>query len=83
MIRPANQRIALPVADRQSVLEGYTRAEILAHPRRKLLFTSYMDAAEGIHEAEEAIRKAVREGASLREARERHGYHALQTRVAK
>jgi 4-hydroxy-4-methyl-2-oxoglutarate aldolase len=42
-----------------------------------------LDAAEGIHEAEEAIRKAVREGASLREARERHGYHALQTRVAK
>lgn len=38
----ANQRIALPVADRQSVLEGYTRAEILAHPRRKLLFTSYI-----------------------------------------
>jgi 5,5'-dehydrodivanillate O-demethylase len=38
----ANQRIPLPVADRQSVVEGYTRAEILAHPRRKLLFTSYI-----------------------------------------
>ncbi|MCC2675782.1 MAG: diguanylate cyclase, partial [Ramlibacter sp.] len=42
-----------------------------------------LDAAEGIQQAEDAIRKAVREGASLREARVQHGYHALQTRVAK
>lgn len=42
-----------------------------------------LKAAEGIQEAEDAIRKAVREGASLREARVQHGYHALQTRVTK
>lgn len=38
-------------------------------------------AAETIHEAEAAIRAAVRAGTSLREARAKHGYHALQTRV--
>jgi 5,5'-dehydrodivanillate O-demethylase len=37
-----NQRVALPVADRESVLHGYTRAEIQANPRRKLLFTSFI-----------------------------------------
>lgn len=37
-------------------------------------------AAEAIQTAEDAIRKAVREGMSLREARVQHGYHALQTR---
>ncbi len=39
-------------------------------------------AAESIQTAEDAIRKAVREGMSLREARAMHGYHALQTREA-
>jgi hypothetical protein len=39
-----------------------------------------IDIAVGIREAEEAIRKAVEKGASLREAREAHGYHTLQTR---
>jgi regulator of RNase E activity RraA len=38
-------------------------------------------AAEEIAAAEDAIRQAVREGASLREARQRFGYHALQTRA--
>jgi 4-hydroxy-4-methyl-2-oxoglutarate aldolase len=37
-------------------------------------------AAETIQHAEAAIRKAVREGMSLREARVKHGYHSLQTR---
>ncbi|MCC2675786.1 MAG: aromatic ring-hydroxylating dioxygenase subunit alpha [Ramlibacter sp.] len=37
-----NHRVALPVADRQSVIDGFTREEILANPRRKLLFTSYI-----------------------------------------
>jgi regulator of RNase E activity RraA len=36
--------------------------------------------AETIQHAEDAIRKAVREGMSLREARVKHGYHNLQTR---
>lgn len=38
-------------------------------------------AAEAIHEAEEAIRRDVRGGMSLREARARHQYHSLQTKV--
>lgn len=39
-------------------------------------------AAEQIQAAEDAIRAAVRAGASLRQARESHGYHRLQTRPA-
>jgi 4-hydroxy-4-methyl-2-oxoglutarate aldolase len=39
-------------------------------------------AAEEIHEAEMSIRSAVREGMSLREARQRHKYHSLQSRGA-
>jgi 4-hydroxy-4-methyl-2-oxoglutarate aldolase len=39
-----------------------------------------IDIAAAIREAEEGIRKAVEAGASLREARESHGYHRLQTR---
>lgn len=37
-------------------------------------------AAEEIQAAEDAIRASVREGMSLREAREKHRYHQLQTR---
>lgn len=37
-------------------------------------------AAEEIQAAEDAIRAAVRQGMSLREARQAHGYHRLQTR---
>ena len=37
-------------------------------------------AAEEIQSAEDAIRASVREGMSLREAREKHRYHQLQTR---
>jgi regulator of RNase E activity RraA len=37
-------------------------------------------AAEEIQAAEDAIRASVREGMSLREAREKHKYHQLQTR---
>jgi 4-hydroxy-4-methyl-2-oxoglutarate aldolase len=39
-----------------------------------------LQAAEAIQHAEDAIRRAVRAGASLREARAQHGYHHLQTR---
>ena len=38
-------------------------------------------AAEQIQSAEDAIRESVRNGMSLREAREKHKYHALQTRA--
>lgn len=37
-------------------------------------------AAEQIQEAEDAIRASVRAGMSLRDAREKHRYHQLQTR---
>jgi regulator of RNase E activity RraA len=39
-----------------------------------------LDVAEGIERAENAIRDAVRAGMSLREARDLHHYHQLQTR---
>ena len=39
-----------------------------------------LDTAEAIHNAEEAIRQAVRAGTPLREARKAMGYHQLQTR---
>lgn len=42
-----------------------------------------LDSAEAIQTAEDAIRAAVRGGMSLRQAREAHGYHRLQTREAK
>ena len=40
-----------------------------------------LNAAEVIHEAEETIRSEVRQGVSLRDARDKHRYHALQTRT--
>jgi 4-hydroxy-4-methyl-2-oxoglutarate aldolase len=40
-------------------------------------------SAEEIQHAEDAIRTSVRAGMSLREAREKHRYHSLQTREAK
>ena len=39
-----------------------------------------LDSAEQIQQAEDAIRQSVRCGMSLREAREKHRYHQLQTR---
>lgn len=39
-----------------------------------------LTVAEAIHDAEEAIRAAVRAGSSLRDARQALGYHKLQTR---
>lgn len=39
-----------------------------------------LDAAEAIQASEDAIRESVRAGMSLREAREKHRYHSLQTR---
>jgi regulator of RNase E activity RraA len=38
-----------------------------------------LEVAEQIHEAEEAIRKLVAEGATITEARARMNYHKLQT----
>ncbi len=39
-----------------------------------------LDAAEEIDAVEDHIRRAVRAGMSLREARRQHGYHQLQTK---
>jgi regulator of RNase E activity RraA len=39
-----------------------------------------LDAAEEIDAVEDHIRRAVRSGMSLREARRQHGYHQLQTK---
>jgi regulator of RNase E activity RraA len=41
-----------------------------------------LDAAEAIHDAEEAIREACRDGMRLDEARKQFKYHQLQTREA-
>ncbi|MDB6001300.1 MAG: diguanylate cyclase [Rhizobacter sp.] len=41
-----------------------------------------LTTAEAIQAAEDAIRASVRGGMSLREAREKHSYHQLQTREA-
>jgi len=40
-------------------------------------------SAEAIQRAEDAIRESVRAGMSLREAREKHHYHSLQSREAR
>jgi regulator of RNase E activity RraA len=39
-----------------------------------------LDAAEEIDAKEEQIREAVKNGKTLREARELHGYHHLQSK---
>lgn len=41
-----------------------------------------LSTAEDIQRAEDAIRESVRGGMTLREAREKHRYHQLQTRAA-
>lgn len=51
---------------------------IVVVPERRV--GEVLDIAEEIHGAEEAIRKALLDGASLREARASVGYHSLQTR---
>lgn len=42
-----------------------------------------LSSAEAIQSAEEAIRASVREGMTLREAREKNGYHQLQARASR
>jgi regulator of RNase E activity RraA len=42
--------------------------------------TAILDAAEQIDNVENEIRRAVQQGMTLRQAREQHGYHSLQTR---
>jgi len=49
--------------------------------RMAALLVQDLAAAEEIDAVEERIRRAVRGGLSLREARAQHGYHKLQTRA--
>ena len=51
---------------------------VLAIPRERE--AEILDLADEITAAENAIREAVENGMSLREAREKHRYHSLQTR---
>jgi 5,5'-dehydrodivanillate O-demethylase oxygenase subunit len=37
-----NIRVELPIADRDDVIRGYTSQEILADPRKKMMFTSFV-----------------------------------------
>src|ERR1700759_1091099 len=37
-----NVRVELPIADRDDVTRGYTIAEIMADPRKKMMFTSFV-----------------------------------------
>jgi regulator of RNase E activity RraA len=53
---------------------------VVAIPRE--LEDRVLEAAEQIQQAEDAIRASVRSGMGLREAREKHRYHQLQTREA-
>jgi 4-hydroxy-4-methyl-2-oxoglutarate aldolase len=46
----------------------------------KLHEAAILDAAEQIDAVENEIRRAVQQGMTLRQAREQHGYHSLQTR---
>ena len=69
-----NRQVQLPVADRRSVLEGFTREEILAHPKLKLMFTSYIFQAG----QPEWVRSEFAEAMGL-EAQEFSGLQALRT----
>lgn len=51
---------------------------VVAIPRSRE--SEVLDTAEAIEEAEDAIRTAIRQGASLREARAAQNYHKLQAR---
>lgn len=37
-----NHQVKLPIADRESVLRGFSREEILADPRKRMMFTTYV-----------------------------------------
>lgn len=53
---------------------------VLSLPAKRM--NEILDVAQQIHDAEEKIRAALAEGASLRDARAAVGYHQLQTRRA-
>jgi 5,5'-dehydrodivanillate O-demethylase len=56
-----NVRLPLPMMDRAQVLDGYPIEEIMAHPRMKLLYTSYIFQAG----QPESVRQAFSEAMGL------------------
>ncbi|WP_342132743.1 aromatic ring-hydroxylating dioxygenase subunit alpha [Hydrogenophaga sp. OTU3427] len=68
-----NRRVELPVADRESVREGYTSDQILADPFLRMMFTSYLFQAG----QPEAVRREFSEAVGL-ETREFSGLDALR-----
>jgi 5,5'-dehydrodivanillate O-demethylase oxygenase subunit len=56
-----NVRVPLPMMDRAQVLEGHSIEDILAHPRMKLLYTSYIFQAG----QPESVRQAFSEAMGL------------------
>ncbi len=54
-----NVRIELPIADRRGVIEGYTRAEIMANPRHRMHFTSFIFQAGQPDHVQEAFSAAM------------------------
>ncbi len=71
-----NRAVPLPIVDRDSHTVGYTRAEILADPRRKLMFTSYIFQAG----QPEHVRKAFADAMGL-EVQEYTGLYVARTPV--
>jgi 5,5'-dehydrodivanillate O-demethylase len=70
-----NVRVPLPVADRDSVMAGYTTAQILADPRKRMMATTYMFQAG----QPETVRQAFSSAMGI-EAAEFGGLDALQAR---
>jgi 5,5'-dehydrodivanillate O-demethylase len=54
-----NVRVELPVADRESVLKGYTSAEILADPLKRMMFTSYVFQAGQPEDVKQQFSRAM------------------------
>ncbi|TKC90047.1 aromatic ring-hydroxylating dioxygenase subunit alpha [Trinickia terrae] len=54
-----NREVALPIADRESVMRGYTTDEILADPRKRMMFTQYVFQAGQPDSVRDAFSKAM------------------------
>ena len=69
-----NRCVELPMMDRESVLQSYTKAEIMADPRMRMMFTTYVFQAGQPdwvkQEFAEAMGLEVTEFSGLRGARQ-------------
>ena len=54
-----NVRVALPIMDREQVLKSYTMQEIMANPRMKLFYTSYIFQAGQPEEVKRQFSQAM------------------------